>query len=112
VATRFTPVSGAEALDDLLQRSQTETVILFNHDPWCPISGRAYKQMEQIDDDVTLVDVSQEKALTREIQSRTGVRHESPQVIILRDGQPAWSATHFAITADAVLDATTSDLER
>ncbi|MEX1158346.1 MAG: monothiol bacilliredoxin BrxC family protein [Thermomicrobiales bacterium] len=112
MATRFTPVSGVNALDDLLQRSMTETVILFNHDPWCPISGRALKQMEQLDEDVTLVDVSREKALTRLIQSRTGVRHESPQIIILRDGQSAWSATHFAITADAVLDAMTSKIDR
>ena len=111
MATRFTPVSGIEALDDLLQRSTTETVILFNHDPWCPISGRAFKQMEQVGDDVTLVDVSREKALTREIQRRTGVRHESPQVIVLRGGQPAWSATHFEITADAVLDAMRSEID-
>jgi hypothetical protein len=30
------------------------------------------------------------------------VRHESPQVIVLRAGRAAWSASHFRITADAV----------
>lgn len=109
VATRFTPVSGVETLDGLIQRSRTEAVILFNHDPWCPISARAYQQMEHLDDDVMLVDVSREKALTREIQGRTGVRHESPQVIILRDGQSAWAASHFEITAAAVQAASASD---
>jgi bacillithiol system protein YtxJ len=89
-----------------MDHSRTETVILFNHDPHCPISARAFSQIEQLDDDIMLVDVSREKALTREIQSRTGVRHESPQVIILRDGQPAWTASHFQITAQAVQTAT------
>ena len=105
MATRFHPVSGAEALDDLIERSRNEPVILFNHDPYCPVSARAYSQMEQLDNQVILVDVSRERTLTREIQGRTGVRHESPQVIILRNGQPTWSASHFAITTDAVIDA-------
>jgi bacillithiol system protein YtxJ len=105
MATRFNKVSGVEVLDSLLEQSQSETVILFNHDPYCPISARAFGQMEKFDGDVALIDVSREKSLTREIQGRTGVRHESPQVIVLRDGRPTWSASHFQITADAVQEA-------
>lgn len=100
--TRFNSITGVEALDSLLEQSHTATVVLFNHDPHCPISARAFAQMEQFDGEVMLVDVSRERLLTREIQGKTGVRHESPQVIILRDGQPAWSASHFEITADTV----------
>lgn len=106
MATRFSQVSGIDELDGLLEHSRTEPVILFNHDPHCPISARAFSQMETLDGNVVLVDVSRERTLTREIQGRTGVRHESPQVIILRDGRPTWSASHFAITADAVHEAT------
>ena len=108
VETRFSQISGVEALDQLLEHSRTQTVILFNHDPYCPISARAFSQMEQINDVVMLIDVSRERALTSEIQGRTGVRHESPQVIILRDGRPTWSASHFKITAAAVQNATSS----
>lgn len=105
MATRFNQVSGVDALDALLERSRTEPVILFNHDPYCPVSARAFSQMERLDDEVMLIDVSRERSLTREIQGRTGVRHESPQVIVLRDGRPSWSTSHFEITADAVEDA-------
>jgi hypothetical protein len=31
-----------------------------------------------------------------------GVAHESPQVIVLRNGQVVWNASHFSITAQAV----------
>jgi bacillithiol system protein YtxJ len=106
VATRFTKISGTDALDELIEQSRNETVVLFNHDPHCPISARAYAQMEQFEGDISLVDVSRERTLTKEIQGRTGVRHESPQVIVLRGGEPVWSASHFAITVDAVNDAT------
>ena len=109
MTTRFNQVSGDDVLDDLLERSRAEAVILFNHDPHCPISGRAYSQMEQLGDEVMLVDVSRERTLTRDIQGRTGVRHESPQVIILRDGKPTWTASHFQITTDAVQNAASRD---
>lgn len=105
MATRFNQISGVEALDDLLEHSRAEPVIVFNHDPYCPISARAFSEMEQLDDNVVLIDVSRERTLTRELQGRTGVRHESPQVIVLRDGRPTWSASHFEITTDAVQDA-------
>jgi bacillithiol system protein YtxJ len=32
-------------------------------------------------------------------------RHESPQVIVLRQGRAIWSASHDAITAQAVATA-------
>ncbi len=105
MTTRFSSVSSVDVLEHLLERSRSETVILFNHDPYCPISGRAYSQMEKLNDEVMIVDVSRERTLTREIQGRTGVRHESPQVIVLREGKPSWSASHFQITTDAVQQA-------
>lgn len=108
MAAQFKQVGGEEAIDSLLEQSQTEMVVLFNHDPHCPISARAFKQMEQYEGAVAMVDVSKEKKLTKAIESRTGVRHESPQVFVLRNGQPIWSASHFAITVDAVQKATSA----
>ncbi len=106
MSKQFSYVSGVDAFETLLEQSRNETVVLFNHDPHCPISARAFAQMQQVETDVSLVDVSREKGLTKEIQGRTGIRHESPQIIVLKDGQTTWSASHFEITADAVMNAT------
>ncbi len=102
MSARFVQVTDVGALEDWIARSEHDTVVLFNHDPWCPISNRALKQMENVDDEIVLIDVSRERAITREIAQRTGVRHESPQVIVLQDGEPAWTASHFEISAEAV----------
>jgi bacillithiol system protein YtxJ len=40
-----------------------------------------------------------------ETEKRTGIRHESPQVIIVRNGAAVWNASHWAIKSDAVEDA-------
>ena len=51
---------------------------------------------------VALLVVQRVRELSREVERRTGVRHESPQAIVLRHGQPVWTASHFDIKSDAV----------
>jgi bacillithiol system protein YtxJ len=55
--------------------------------------------------EVVLVDVQRFHGLGREVAARTGVRHESPQVVVLRDGAAAWDADHRDITAEALAEA-------
>ena len=102
---RFTHITDAEALEQVLARSNDAPVILFKHSSTCPISSRAYEQMSQVKTDVSLVVVQRAREVSSEIASRTGIQHESPQAIIVRNGEAVWSASHFDITAKAVEDA-------
>ncbi len=54
---------------------------------------------------MALVDVRRHHALGQAVARRTGVRHESPQILVLVDGQVAWHASHGRITAVAVAEA-------
>ena len=105
----FTQLTEAEALDGLLARSHAAPVLLFLHDDFCPISGAAHAEMCELPDPdkgaTLLVDVHCDRAISRAIEARTGVRHESPQVIVLRHGRAVWDASHFDITAQAVKQA-------
>jgi bacillithiol system protein YtxJ len=56
-------------------------------------------------DQISLVVVQSARELSRRVAEQTGVRHESPQAIILRNGQAVWTASHFDITAEAVAQA-------
>ena len=100
--TPFTPINDTSALEQLLARSQNEPVILFKHSTTCPISASAYKQMSQVEGDVSLVIVQRARDVSNEIEARTGIRHESPQTIVLRNGEAVWNASHFDITSEAV----------
>ena len=99
---RFTKIVDADALEQALARSNDAPVVLFKHSTTCPISSAAYKQMSQVLQEVSLVVVQQARNVSSEIATRTGVRHESPQAIVLRNGQAVWTASHFDITAGAV----------
>lgn len=100
--SRFVPVADAEALDQLLAASAEAPVILFKHDPFCPISDYAHQELEAVPGEIALIDVARQHALSREIENRLGVTHESPQVIVVRGGKPVYHASHEEIREAAV----------
>jgi bacillithiol system protein YtxJ len=103
--TLFIPVSDEAILNELIARSYDEPVVIFKHSVTCPISAAAYEEMLQLGREVALIVVQSARDVSRQIEARTGVRHETPQTIILRKGQAVWSASHWDVTADRVADA-------
>ena len=101
----FVRIIDTKAFDEITDRSRERTVVVFKHSLTCPISARAYEQMAEFDGEVALIEVQRARELSREIESRLGVAHESPQVLVLRNGRVVWNASHFKITATAVAEA-------
>ena len=105
---RFFSISDRNALDTLIGDSKIRPVVVFKHSNACPISAAAYREMEKYEGDVSLVVVQTAKDVSRELASITGIRHESPQVIVLKDGKAVWNASHFQIKAGDVAQAIAS----
>ena len=61
--------------------------------------------MGQLDGEIILIDVRHFPHLGREVAIRTRVRHESPQVIVLRDGEAVWAADHRDIAVAEIEEA-------
>ncbi len=80
--------------------------VLYKHSPICPASDVAYEEMlafrRRRPVPVYMVDVIHHRPLSRALAERIGVRHASPQAIILRDGVAAWHRSHYGIQADAM----------
>ena len=101
----FDRIKDTKSLEELIARSNGSPLVIFKHSLTCPISAAAYEQMQRFNGEVALIEVQVAPQLSKEIESKFGVRHESPQVIVLHKGQVAWNASHFKITADAVANA-------
>ncbi len=101
----FVRVTEKSSFEEIASRSKAHAVVIFKHSLTCPISAAAYNQMSEFAGEVSLIEVQRARELSREIENRLGVTHESPQVIVLRNGQVVWNASHFDITADAVTEA-------
>jgi bacillithiol system protein YtxJ len=99
-----------EDLEQLLQRSNTDPVFIFKHSTQCSISAHACHEFQKFlngtQDLVSgIVLVIENRSLSNTVASRLGVRHESPQAILVKGHQPVWWASHWSITAQALEEA-------
>ena len=106
----FQFLTTAEQFDAVRAASSIAPVVLFKHSPTCGTSAQAYDEMDDLLRAtpglvIHLIDVLASRSLSRDIAAAVGVRHESPQVLILRDGHVAWHGSHWRVTQEAVRDA-------
>ncbi len=105
----FKALTTTEELTELIKRSVSTPVVLFKHSTTCPISFGVYEEISNARTEINLVIVQQSRDVSEEIVARTGIRHESPQAIVLRNGTPVYHASHYDITAQDVENALNYD---
>ena len=82
--------------------------MIFKNSMICPISLNAKRKFEKYaelsDEKIQLymVDVIADRDLSYEIANRTGVVHESPQVILLENGKTKMSMSHWEIKLESL----------
>ncbi len=99
---KFIEIESAEKLDELFAASRTEPVIIFKHSNTCGISADLYEQVSSMDRTINLVTVQISRGISNEIESRLGIRHQSPQAFVIKDGKAVYHASHYAISPDAI----------
>lgn len=99
---RFTKVESTEKLDELFALSNEKPVVLFKHSVTCPISSDVYYEVSNADTDINLVVVQTARNISNAIAERTGIRHESPQAIVLKEGKAIYHASHYDVTAEEI----------
>lgn len=84
--------------------------LVFKHSTACPISAAAYDEYlafrEHSDVRTAVIRVIEERPVSNHAATKLGIRHESPQALLVRDGALVWNASHRAITASALAKAT------
>jgi len=95
-------------LHRLIDESQTVPVLLFKHSRTCGTSLEALDELlEHLNDRspdarYAIVTVQTHRDVSNAVAKQLGVRHETPQALLVRDGRVVWSASHFRVTASAV----------
>jgi bacillithiol system protein YtxJ len=102
-------ITTSEALDRLLAESAERPIFLYKHSPACPISAAVLHRINEYLDhrpaecpEFYLVNVLQSHQVSTDVALRLGVRHESPQLILVKSGEALWSVSHRSIGADAI----------
>jgi bacillithiol system protein YtxJ len=99
-----------EEVDELIERSKVAPVWIFKHSLTCGTSSAARSQYqsfvaERPEDDGTtyaMVEIQNARPVSQAVADKTGLRHESPQILKLKDGKIAWHASHWRIRKEAL----------
>src|SRR4051812_29631520 len=101
-----------QELETLLEASNERPVLIFKHSNACPISGRAHEEVAQFLDEqpnpafgFAMIVVQMARPLSNVVADRLGVEHESPQAIVVRNGEAVWSTSHWNITRKSLEEA-------
>jgi len=95
-------------LDNALAASAFRPILIFKHSATCGTSAMAH---EEVDDllagstppvDLFMVRIQGARDVSRAITDRLGIRHESPQVLLVSAGRVLWHASHFRVTARSI----------
>lgn len=94
----------------VLEKSKEEPVFVFKHSTECPVSaGAAHRTNTFISKETTqdtpnfyFVKVIERKPVSKTIEANMKVKHESPQLLLLKDGKALWNTSHENITAGRI----------
>ena len=105
----LTHLSDLDMLEAAIAESLERPVLLFKHSRTCGISCEAFDELQAhvaehsgTTTSYKVITVQSHRRLSDSAAERFGIRHETPQAILLKDGRPVWNASHFRITADAL----------
>ncbi|MEO1515228.1 MAG: bacillithiol system redox-active protein YtxJ [Bacteroidota bacterium] len=92
-----------EQLSQLVEDSHQKPIAIFKHSVTCGISAMSKYQLESDWDfreeelDFYYLDLLSNRNISNQVADELGVVHQSPQVILLKDGEVVYHASHHAI---------------
>ena len=95
--------------ESILQKSNEKPQLVFKHSTRCSISSMALSRfenssiLENDSIDFHLLDLIQFRMVSNQIASDTGVRHQSPQILLIRNGKSIFDSSHGLINAKELI---------
>jgi bacillithiol system protein YtxJ len=83
-------------------------VVIYKHSTQCGICDTAIEEVRSFEEKhpsaatIYYLDLLAHRELSNAVARRLGIRHESPQAIVLREGKPIAVLNHRAIRLDAL----------
>lgn len=110
ISLPWNQLSTIAQLEEIERVSENKTVLLFKHSTRCSISSMALNRFERSYDenasfDPYYLDLIAHRDVSNEIAARYGVRHESPQAILIKNGKAIFNASHMGINYDELNEA-------
>lgn len=105
--TPWIDLNSLEQLDEMKERSEERTIAILKHSTTCGISRMVLKMFENDYDldendpiDLYFLDLRAHRDISNAIAEKFSVKHESPQLIVLKNREVVHHSSHQGISAD------------
>ncbi|MEN9319036.1 MAG: hypothetical protein RLZZ309_23 [Bacteroidota bacterium] len=104
---KWHPINAVEQLEQIKAASFTIPQVIFKHSTTCSISRMALDRFERAEApenvDFHYLDLLNFRAISNEIATFFQVHHESPQVLLIKDGECIYDESHYGIMMDELI---------
>jgi bacillithiol system protein YtxJ len=96
-------IESVQEIDTIIEKSKEKMQIIFKHSTVCPISRMSYEKVKteyplnEDAADIYYLGVIEQRPLSNYIAEKLGVQHESPQMIVIKNGKAIFNESHLMI---------------
>ncbi len=100
------PLISEEQLDKITESSYTRPQLIFKHSIRCSISSMAKSRLDKENQpegiDFHYLDLINYRAVSNKIADTFKVGHQSPQVLMIKEGKCVYDESHMGISMDEI----------
>lgn len=111
ISLPWTDLTESTQLDDIIKSSHNTPIVLFKHSTRCSISTAAYDRLLRAWDlneetvKIYYLDLLAYRNISNEIAQKLNVEHQSPQIVVVKDGTAIFDTSHNGVRVDAIKQA-------
>ena len=104
-------LSELDTLNQINEISKNKPVLIFKHSTRCSISAASLNRLERKWNtdkaqnlEAYFLDLIANRDISNAIAEKYGVDHQSPQILLIQNGECVYDNSHFGISFDEVID--------
>ncbi len=102
------PLTQESQLDELIQRSNNVPQVIFKHSTRCGTSSMVLSRLERSAApqavDFYFLDLIRYRDISNRISEKFAVYHESPQILLIKNGECMYDESHMGIRMDELAE--------
>ena len=97
-----------DQLEEIKEKSKATPQIIFKHSTRCSISSMALNRLERAETlpaaDFYYLDLIAHRNISNTIADEFAVHHESPQILLIKNGECLYDESHSGISMDELIE--------
>lgn len=102
-------LNNLEEIDKIKEESKSTPVLIFKHSTRCSISSMALDRLQRAWDEEEMqelkpyyLDLISYRNISNQIAEEFNVEHQSPQVIVIKNGEAVYDTSHMSISYESL----------